>query len=187
MKKLFVSVLSFLFLTFNPALADGKANVKIGTAQVLANSDVEGHIVTVSKSGTSLFISVTASKIVFAKKPTLDVVSGTMTFAIPEEDFINGETYNLEPRTPGQVNIFIAASHLKKGKGTGIASNLDSIASGVLKVTSYDASTGSLKATLTATMAPSILSVIKGSSSKEKVNDEPVPMLIEMDVILDHE
>lgn len=184
MKRNFVLVLAFLVLALSPALADGKANVKIGGAQLIADSD-KGHNVTVSKSGTLLNVAITASKLVISSNPSSTTILSSIVFAVPEEDFVSGETYTLEPAVAGQSNVIMAATYTRGSVGGAVAHNLDSIVTGTLKVTSYNSSTGKLKATLNAKMSPSSITTIKNGSSSTKDSSKPVSIAIKMDVTLD--
>ncbi len=180
MKRIIVLVLASLFLTFNPALADGKANVKIGQAQLIADSD-KGHNVTVSKSGTGLNVAITANKLVISSNPSTATIGSSIVFAVPEEDFVSGETYDLAPTT----NLIVVASYTHGSVGGGVSNTTGSEVTGTLKVTSYNSSTGKLKATLNAKMSPSTITTIKNGSSSSKDSSKPVPIVMKLDVTLD--
>ncbi len=183
MKKFIVLVLAFLFASFNPVFADGKANVKIGKTHLIADSD-KGHNVTVSKSGTSLNIAITAQKLVISMHPSTNTVVSSMTFAVPEGDFESGTTYDLGPVNEGQSNALVTAAYTKGSIGGGVSSTTGSIVTGTLKVTSYNSDTGVLKATLTAKMSPSTITTIKNGSTTTKDTDKPVAIVIKMNVTL---
>lgn len=179
MKIILVLVLATL-LTFNPAFADGKANVKIGGAQLIADSD-KGHNVTVSKSGTGLNIAITANKLVISTNPSTATIGSSIVFVVPEEDFVSGETYDLAPTT----NLIVVASYTHGSVGGGVSNTTGSEVEGTLKVTSYNSSTGKLKATLNAKMSPSTITTIKNGSSSSKDSSKPVPIVMKLDVTLD--
>lgn len=183
MKKFIVLVLASLFLTFNPAFADGKANVKVGKASLIADSD-KGHNVTVSKSGTNFNVAIGAQKLVISRNPSTVTILGSMSFAVPEGDFESGTTYDLEVVNPGQSNVIMSAAYTRGSTGGAAASNAESEVTGTLKVTSYNAETGVLKAILTAKMSPSSITTIKNGSSTTKDSDKPVAIVIKMNVVL---
>jgi hypothetical protein len=181
MKKSILFVLVVLALGFNPALADGKANVKVGPVKVVADSNKEDSV-TITKS-TSLFnVSVSASRIVISSNPSTTNLALVLSFTTDEEDFVRGQTYDLGIADSLTTNAVILASYTRGSKGGGVLTTAASKATGTLKVTSYDAETGRLKGTINAKLFPAEINSV---SSGTKAATKPVPISIKLDAILE--
>lgn len=164
MKKILL-VLVLLLNTFAAHAAE-KVVAKVGKIKAKINTDKENNTVSLSLAGDKLTVGFGYSKTVINGLNTKSTtISSTIQFAI-EGDLEAGRTYEFNSTSIAPI-VTAVKTNVKNTLGYSTTGDLSesSSASGSLKVTSYDSTTGEIKALFKAKVAP--VQIQKGTKVSE--------------------
>lgn len=180
-KNILVLVLSLLAWGSLPSLAE-KATVQIGKVKASINEANENQTVSFLQSGNTITIGYTYSKTKIAGVNTSSTtISQAIQFSLAEgEELAAGNTYDFTSTT-----ALILASSVKNLKTWSVSTlaELSStpVATGKLKILSYNTDTGEIKAQFSAKFSPSLIV----SGTKQTESSKPVAIKANIHAFVD--